>query len=286
MITYKQIEQIEKYLVPVNKLREQKTYVSKELYETSKNLDERIRASSIGYSPIINWNNCLVVYSDRNISFNSATIKSNLMVMQAALEGILNSIPYYSEIVAIRKDIANGREIDGNEEKQSFVAELVTTYQGKIDFGADIYDFVRSDVSFYWEQKYDSIYNGVLRRMELYLNDIGKEKHSSSERVDKRPNIIVNQNQNVNQTQSSNIDIDISMEDCFKNLDDCETLTPSDLEEIKEQINEIRNLLQNKKGKKKTIKEKIGSILKWLADRGTDVMIAVLPHLTKVLQGL
>lgn len=288
MITYKQIEQIEKYLVQVNKLREQKTYVSKELYETSKNLDERIRASSIGYSPIINWNNCLVVYSARNISFNSATIKSNLMVMQAALEGILNSIPYYSEIVAIRKDIANGREIDGNEEKQSFVAELVTTYQGKIDFGADVYDFVRSDVSFYWEQKYDSIYNGVLRRMELYLNDIGKEKHSSTERVDKLTNITVNQNQNqnVNQNQSSNIDIDISVEDCFKNLDDCETLTASDLEEIKEQINEIQDLLQNKKGKKKPIKEKIGTILKWLADKGTDVMIALLPYLIQVLQGL
>ena len=127
MITYKQIEQIEKYLVQVNKLREQKTYVSKELYETSKNLDERIRASSIGYSPIINWNNCLVVYSARNISFNSATIKSNLMVMQAALEGILNSIPYYSEIVAIRKDIARGRKIVVNEEKQAFVCLLYTS---------------------------------------------------------------------------------------------------------------------------------------------------------------
>lgn len=286
MITYKQIEQIEKYLVQVNKLREQKTYVSKELYETSKNLDERIRASSIGYSPIINWNNCLVVYSARNISFNSATIKSNLMVMQAALEGILNSIPYYSEIVAIRKDIARGRKIVVNEEKQAFVVEMIATYQGKIDLGDDADVFAKSDFSFLWDIRYDSIYNGILRRMELYLNDIGKEKHSSTERVDKRPYITVNQNQNVNQTQSSNIDIDISMEDCFKNLDDCETLTPSDLEEIKEQINEIRNLLQNKKGKKKTIKEKIGSILKWLADRGTDVMIALLPYLIQVLQGL
>lgn len=286
MITYKQIEQIEKYLAQVNKLREQKTYISKELYETSKNLDERIRASSIGYSPVINWNNCLVVYSARNISFNSATIKSNLMLMQAALEGILNSIPYYSEIVAIRKDIARGREIVVNEEKQAFVIEMIATYQGKIDLGDDADVFAKSDFSFLWDIRYDSIYKGVLRRMELYLNEIGKEKPLPTERVDKRPNIIVNQNQNVNQTQSSNIDIDISVEDCFKNLDDCETLTASELEEIKEQINEIRNLLQNKKGKKKTIKEKIGSILKWLADRGTDVMIALLPYLIQVLQGL
>ena len=286
MITYRQIEQIEKYLAEVEELQNKKFCDDEAFFNASKELDERMQASNIGYSSTLSWSYGYFVYSGGQTIYNVGAIKSNLMVMQAALEGILNSIPYYSEIVAIRKDIANGREIDGNEEKQSFVAELVTTYQGKIDFGADVYDFVRSDVSFYWEQKYDSIYNGILRRMELYLNDIGKEKHSSTERVDKRPNIIVNQNQNVNQTQSSNIDIDISMEDCFKNLDDCETLTPSDLEEIKEQINEIRNLLQNKKGKKKTIKEKIGSILKWLADRGTDVMIAVLPHLTKVLQGL
>ena len=286
MITYKQIEQIEKYLAEVNKLREQKTYVSKDLYETSKNLDERIRASSIGYSPVINWNNCLVVYSARNISFNSATIKSNLMVMQAALEGILNSIPYYSETVAIRKDIARGRKIVVNEEKQAFVMEMITTYQGKIDFGDDADVFAKSDFSFLWDLRYDSIYNGILRRMELYLNDIGKKKSLPTERVDKRPYITVNQNQNVNQNQSSNIDIEISVEDCFKNLDDCEALDPSALEEIKQQINELEDLLPNKKGKRKTIKEKIGTILKWLADKGTDVMIALLPYLIQVLQGL
>lgn len=286
MITYKQIEQIEKYLAEVEELQNKKCCDDESFFKSSKGLDERMRASNIGYSSTLSWSCFYFEYSTGQTIYNVGTIKSNLMVMQAALEGILNSIPYYSEIVAIRKDIDSGRKIDGDQEKQSFVAELVTTYQGKIDFGADVYDFVRSDVSFYWEQKYDSIYNGVLRRMQLYLNEIGKEKPLPTERVDKRPYITVNQNQNVNQTQSSNIDIDISMEDCFKNLDDCETLTPSDLEEIKEQINEIRNLLQNKKGKKKTIKEKIGSILKWLADRGTDVMIALLPYLIQVLQGL
>lgn len=288
MITYKQIEQIEKYLAEVEELQNKKCCDDESFFKASKGLDERMRASNIGYSSTLSWSCFYFEYSTGQTIYNVGTIKSNLMVMQAALEGILNSIPYYSEIVAIRKDIDSGQKIDGDEEKQSFVAELVTTYQGKIDFGADVYDFVRSDVSFYWEQKYDSIYNGVLRRMELYLNEIGQEKPLPTERVDKLTNITVNQNQNqnVNQNQSSNIDIDISMEDCFKNLDDCETLEASDLEKIKEQINEIQDLLQNKKGKKKPIKEKIGTILKWLADKGTDVMIALLPYLIQVLQGL
>lgn len=286
MITYKQIEQIEKYLAEVEELQNKKCCDDESFFKASKGLDERMRASNIGYSSTLSWSCFYFEYSTGQTIYNVGTIKSNLMVMQAALEGILNSIPYYSEIVAIRKDIARGKKIVVNEEKQAFVMEMIATYQGKIDLGDDADVFAKSDFSFLWDIRYDSIYNGILSRMELYLNDIGKEKHSSTERVDKRPYITVNQNQNVNQTQSSNIDIDISMEDCFKNLDDCETLTPSDLEEIKEQINEIRNLLQNKKGKKKTIKEKIGSILKWLADRGTDVMIALLPYLIQVLQGL
>lgn len=286
MITYKQIEQIEKYLAEVEELQNKKFCDDEAFFNASKELDERMQASNIGYSSTLSWSYGYFVYSGGQTIYNVGAIKSNLMVMQAALEGILNSIPYYSETVAIRKDIARGRKIVVNEEKQAFVMEMITTYQGKIDFGDDADVFAKSDFSFLWDLRYDSIYNGILRRMELYLNDIGKKKSLPTERVDKRPYITVNQNQNVNQNQSSNIDIEISVEDCFKNLDDCEALDPSALEEIKQQINELEDLLPNKKGKRKTIKEKIGTILKWLAGKGTDVMIALLPYLIQVLQGL
>ncbi len=59
-----------------------------------------------------------------------------------------------------------------------------------------------------------------------------------------------------------------------------------DIEELKEMLGEIEKLLKDKKGQKKTIRQKIGNVLKWIADKTTDVMIAVLPVLLQSLEML
>lgn len=69
-----------------------------------------------------------------------------------------------------------------------------------------------------------------------------------------------------------------------KSLDDCETISQEDILEIKK-LEDIQELMKDKKGKK-TIRDKISSALKWVADKGTDAMIALLPTLVMVLTNL
>lgn len=49
---------------------------------------------------------------------------------------------------------------------------------------------------------------------------------------------------------------------------------------------EIQKLLENKRGNKKSIREKIKDALKWIAEKGTDVMIAVLPTVITILNNI
>lgn len=282
MITYKQIERVENYIKDVQNLKNNTSLSNEDLYNASENLDDMVVVSNLGYVSKIYWSNC--VLGDRDDEYDVNEVKRCLNILQSALEGILNAVPYYQEIVEIREDIYRGKEIEEVEEKQAFVNEMIVAYKGKIDFGKEVNEFAEKDFHLFWEQKYDSIYNGVLRRMKKYLNEIGKEKQQPS----KIPghSTIVNVNQEQKQEQNQKIDISVSVENCFKDLDDCETLPVNELEEIKSQVSEIQELLKDKRGKKKKITERIGDILKWLGDKGTDVMIALLSLLIQMLKGL
>lgn len=264
MITYKQIEQIEKYIKDVHNLKNNTSLAIDELFDAAKNLDKKIVASNLGYTSKIN-----------SYSAVNSTTENCLDMMEAALEGILNAIPYYQEIVEIREDISRGKE---TEEKQAFVNEMLVAYNGKIDFGKEVSKFADDDFYIFEEQKYDSIYNGFLRRMKKYLNEICEESQRLSEKVDEKNTIFVSQTQNMN--------VNVTTSDSLKYLDSCNSFTPKELDEIKIQISEIQKLLEDKFKNKKTIKEKIGGFLKWLGDKSVDAMIALSPLLIQMLQGM
>ena len=116
--------------------------------------------------------------------------------------------------------------------------------------------------------------------MQLYLDDVCNEK-TTKKATKSEPKTVVNVNQNNSQTVNQNTEVTI--EQCFKSLDDCESISEEEIKKLKEQISEIEELLKNKLGKKKTAKEKIGNILKWLGDKTTEVMIATLPTIMQLL---
>ena len=282
-MTYKQIEQIEQYIKEAEWLKNS-IIPEKDLYSSAKNLDDKAKASSINYKADINWRKCqLVAYNSGH--YDKKELLLNIDIIMAALQGILDSVSCYSYLLEVRKDIAKGKKIKDGEAKKRFITEISIKYQGKIDFGKSVQEFSKENDFFLFNLYIDAICEGVIQKLNLYLNEICEEKKSAKRQAQDKQTV-VNVSQSVNQNQETNVNVTISFEDCFKALDDCETLDDSETQEIKTQLKEIQELLKDKKGKKKNIKSKIASILKWVAEKGTDVMIAVLPVLMQSLQGL
>ena len=276
MLTYKQIEQIEKYLSEINDLSDIANIDSEDLYDESFLLGEKIEASNVGYkNNTPDWSSCYTCFNGVTEYFDYAILQA-LSIMKAALTGILDSIPHYAKICEIRKDIIRGKNISNLYEQHKFIAEISVKYEGQIDFGKTVQDLISH--SYQVSAKINSIsscFNGVISRLEFYLNEtaLGNtsvRQHASDDRTT-HINVVQANNQSVSQS------VEVSFDNCIKDLEDCETLKEEELNEIKEQLAQIQEMLQDKKGKKIKIRDKISALLKWTADKATDVMIALLP---------
>lgn len=285
MITYRQIEQIENFIKEEQQLEDRNGLTNEKWLAQAKSLDERIIASGIGYKKdAIDWGKCSVFLFDDGVKYYPDDILSNLTIIRSALQGILDGISYYPYILEVRKDIEQGKKV-GKSGKRKFITEMLVKYQGKIDFGKAVQEYLRQEDILSLNDDKTAYFNGVLQKLEFYLLEVCEEKKVARTQSQPKQNIFnIQQSQNV--SQETNVNVEISFEDCFKALDDCETLDDTETQEIKAQLEEIEELLKDKKGKKKEIGKKIGEILKWLGGKCTDVMIAVLPMLLQNLQGL
>lgn len=91
-------------------------------------------------------------------------------------------------------------------------------------------------------------------------------------------------NHNINNVENKNIinnTMNISFEDARKTINDMSSLPENEIEEIQNKINAIEEIVNSKdsKGKKWS---KAKEIVKWIADKGVDVGITLLPLLLKM----
>ena len=281
--TYLQIKQIEECAKEAKGFRKSTELGNEELYRLSKTLYAKVQ--SLGYTEIVlpfSWDKL-----DGNIvyqQYDDNKVKENLYVIETSLQGILNAIPYYSDLCSVREDIQRGKQIKESK-RAEFIIEISVKYSDRINFGKIVQDYVKKqdELIILGTDNTKAIFNGVLQKLEFYLNYICNENPKQNTSKSKGDiNINVHQSNNQSVTQA----IDISFDDCFKSLDDCETINKEEIEDLKNQIAEIQELLKDKKGKKSTIKDKIRNILRFVAEKGTDVMIALLPAITSVVQSL
>ncbi len=290
-MTYREFLQIEKYITEIEALKKL-NIDGNQLQLKAENLNNRILSNIKGYKPQgLSWYSAYVNLSDglggySSINYNRDQICNLMDIMQATLQGILNSLPYYDEICDLGKDISYGHNISNStKSKCDFIVEKVKKYSRNIKFEQSIINardnlLAGNELS---EEQLDSIFRTLLLDMEEYRKSLFDDKRDLKEVINTPVLVKVEQTQNNSQVQNVATDLNVSIQNCLKDLDDCETLSEQELEDIKAQLDEIKQLLADKRGKKKAIKEKISAILKWVADKGTDAMIAILPTLITTL---
>ena len=290
-MTYREFLQIEKYITEIEALKKL-NIDGNQLQLKAENLNNRILSNIKGYKPQgLSWYSAYVNLSDglggySSINYNRDQICNLMDIMQATLQGILNSLPYYDEIFDLGKDISYGHNISNStKSKCDFIVEKVKKYSRNIKFEQSIINardnlLAGNELS---EEQLDSIFRTLLLDMEEYRKSLFDDKRDLKEVINTPVLVKVEQTQNNSQVQNVATDLNVSIQNCLKDLDDCETLSEQELEDIKAQLDEIKQLLADKRGKKKAIKEKISAILKWVADKGTDAMIAILPTLITTL---
>ncbi len=85
----------------------------------------------------------------------------------------------------------------------------------------------------------------------------------------------------ITNTNENKVDINISFSDVRKEIENMSALSDAEIEEILNKINELEKIVQSSDRKSKKW-EKAKGIVKWVADKGVDVGIALLPLLLQI----
>jgi predicted nucleotidyltransferase len=105
--------------------------------------------------------------------------------------------------------------------------------------------------------------------------DLGRKNNSNG----RASHISINNN-NAN-TNTNSISVNTSFEDVRRNIENMSSLPDTEIEEILSKINDLEEIVNSEDRKSKKW-EKAKGIIKWIADKGVDVGIALLPLLLQI----
>lgn len=94
--------------------------------------------------------------------------------------------------------------------------------------------------------------------------------------IDKKSSRDININNTINNTNAMEIDINIKVEQIIKNIQNNDYFTEKETEEIIDKVREISDILKQQVGRKEKW-GKLKFILVWLAEKGVDVAVQLLP---------
>lgn len=276
------IEQLERYLKDAMDIYNDKTNEDVELLRKAMVLDSTIKSMNIGEIILpYDWTviqNC----KSRNWDYHDKLL-DNIRTISNVIQGKLNENPVYADYCSLRDDIKKGKNLKPKQQKFDFITQMTVKYNDKIDFGKAVQDYIKNGITFP-NNNGDALFKGVIDKLQMELDSLGIEKTQKNSKNHATAKTIVN----VTQTNAQTVTqvTSFSFNECFQQLDDCESMREKDIKKLKKMLAEIEKLLKDKKGQKKTIRKKIGNVLKWIANKATDTMIAVLPVLLQSLEML
>lgn len=174
----------------------------------------------------------------------------------------------------VESDIKTGREIVEKHDVSKcgeFHKNLLSKYSPIItDFGGNLYSLFYDDDNSHCL----SNINTMVEKLELF-RAMGYEN-----KYDKAESGVSIQNQNIN-TNTNSMTINISFEEVRKQVENMTALPDSEMEEILSRISDLEMIVQSNDRRSKKW-EKAKDIIKWIADKGVDVGIALLPLFLKI----
>ena len=181
----------------------------------------------------------------------------------------------------IEGDIQKAAEIlkdNKVDECETFYQSLISKYSPHIKgFGDNLFYISKYDDDFSSTMDNIRILHDklVLFKAGDFMDFSKSQKNTSSPLI-----TITNENKNENKNINS-INVTISFDEVRKNIEDMSALTDSEIEEILLKINNLEDIVNSKDRKSKKWENAKG-IITWIADKGVDVGIALLPLLLQI----
>lgn len=288
-MTYREFLQIENYIVQIEEIKNLQLENS-ELFNRAETLDYMIRSSVDGYEPCgVKWENASYpLYDSRGIDVPK--IKNFLDIMQAALQGILNSLPYYDDICELGKDISYGYNISSNaKSKCDFIVEKTKKYSRNIEFEQSIINardslLTGQNLS---EEQLNFVFRTLLLDMEDYRKSLLEDKRDLNESVNRQPQNVFNISANGGNAVANasanvqvNVDISIQIDQTVEQVKDA-CLSPEQETAVLSKLGELKAISQEKNTRKRW--DKVKGIFKWLAEQSLQVAGWLVPLVCQIV---
>ena len=200
-----------------------------------------------------------------------------LLITEQSKDPLYKFKEMLSDDIMQLKNILDGTSELGEQGKLDIYMSVTAKYHPYIpQLGSGLYEY-NASLEFYEEVSGDSlrfniqqIYNKLLAFQALNCPGLG-------EMMTKNPSTVVNIN-NLNENTNT---VSISFDAVRESVNSMTSLPEEEIAEIQKKIDEIEEIVHSKESKSKKWSH-VKEIIKWIADKGVDVGIALLPLLLKI----
>ena len=290
-MTLRQIYKIEEYINDIQKLIKDKNLNGTSYREEAQLLDKKIKSAINTYNANhIDWNFLEPSDAWELADFNQK-VTNNLVVMEASLQGILDSLSYYGTISKIRELIEDGKNvtdfaysnnIELETECQNYVRRVLSLYEEA--FGEKTYEYLTGK-SF---EKSSQNLNIVIETLSSYMEKIIEKAENSNglARIEKEEKIIPQTVNNIEvhatatAKNETNVNLTVQFEETREKIKQ-ECLSEEQENAILEKITELELIAKEKN--KKTKWENIKGFFSWMATQGLQIAQWIVPLVNTVL---
>lgn len=185
---------------------------------------------------------------------------------------------YEEDLDSLKKAISDSSNRETPEEaKLQLYKDVTARYHSYIPKLSDgLYEYI-PNCAFYDDVFGDALFHNLNQIYNKLLSFKALGYPSLKESLPQTAAPIVQ----ITNSNENKIDINISFNDVRREIENMSALPDTEIEEILQKINELENIVKSSERKSKKWENAKG-IIKWIADKGVDVGIAVLPLLLQI----